>query len=301
MNDLSLKEIKSYAIQKTIILAISLGVAVISIIIACAFILLEGMGILTTHCAIIALCVYVIALIVAIIAISYYEKVREKLIRKVDTKSLGMFFDYFKSIKEYNFVYFEIKDIFIYGLWAMRDKKEYLKQISESELREFGAEDIWDKVSKKEFLVTSLFKALTFTKGEIVYRNQYIYTNQEKFLILVNAYADIYQNKKNHTKEYLKKCYELEKKFYDDKQYAIENYPGLPQKQGIVESFVNFSNNKKLVKNLKVILIITAVIALILQQINKDFNNIVTIIYEGITILLLLIDVAQRDENKYIH
>lgn len=301
MNDLSLKEIKSYAIQKTIILAISLGVAVISIIIACVFILLEGMGILTTHCAIIALCVYVIALIVAIIAISYYEKVREKLIRKVDTKSLGMFFDYFKSIKEYNFVYFEIKDIFIYGLWAMRDKKEYLKQISESELREFGAEDIWDKVSKKEFLVTSLFKALTFTKGEIVYRNQYIYTNQEKFLILVNAYADIYQNKKNHTKEYLKKCYELEKKFYDDKQYAIENYPGLPQKQGIVESFVNFSNNKKLVKNLKVILIITAVIALILQQINKDFNNIVTIIYEGITILLLLIDVAQRDENKYIH
>lgn len=301
MNSSLLSEIKRYALQKTILLTVSLGVAVISIIISCVFILLEGMGILSTHIPIVALCVYVVALIVAIIAISYYEKVRGKLIGKVDAKSLGMFFDYFKSIKEYDFVYFEIKDIFIYGLWAMKDKNDYLKQISESGLREFVAEDIKDRISKKEFLVISLFKALTYTKDGIVYRNQYIYTNQEKFLTLVNAYADIYQDEKNHIKEYLKKCYELEKKFYDDKQYAIENYQGLLQKQGFVERFVEFSNNKKLVKNLKIILVITAVVALILQQTNEALNNLVTIIYEGITILLLLIDVAQRDDTKYIH
>lgn len=301
--ELTLQEIQRYAKNKTMLIASAFIIAIISMLVAFIFFSLEGLAKLGTHIGLPAIVTYIITSMVALIGISHYEKVRNKLINKVDTKTFKIFFDYFKNMqnKKKNYVYYEVKDIFMYGLWNLKDRNPYLKYISETDSLEFEFNDIKNKVNKKEFLASSIFRCLTFHKNAVLYRNQRIFLNQEKFIDIIKAYSNIFFNEKYHTEEYIKECHKIEENYFDDKTYAIEHYEGLSKKIGRVERFVNFSNNARSVKDLKKVLAVFAFIGLIVQHINEDTSIMVTILYNCITIVLLLVDVAQRNDSNTLH
>lgn len=200
----------------------------------------------------------------------------------------------------------------MYGLWKLKDNNPYLKQLSEIESTDFDdIEVVKAHINKKEFMASSIFRCLTFKKDDKIYRNQYIFLDQEKFLKIIDAYAHIYSDEKNHTKEYIVKCSEIEKKYRKDKEYAKENYIGLAKKLGYKERFSNFSNDPKCVLILKKALVVAAIIGMLLQigvtletcikKYENEINTFVTLLYNFITILLLLVDIAQLDEKKMLH
>lgn len=300
---LILEQIRKYAKRKTILFLTSFVISGVGLIIGCLFSIFEGIEIVNTNIAFPAFIIYIASLVVALVGISHYEKVRNKLISKVDTKTFGFFFDYFLEMqsKKRKSEYYEIKDIFMYGLWTMKDNRVCLKEISETDSIDFNIDDVKDKVNRKEFLASSIFRCLTFHKNGILYRNQHIFLDQNKFSEIIKLYSAIYNNEKFHTLEYLEECHKIEQQYYSDKQYAIENCEGLAKDIGRVERFVNFSNNVKSVKYMKKILAVFAIIGVFVQYINDTTNITVTVLYEGITIVLLLVDVTQRDEDKHLH
>lgn len=223
------------------------------------------MKIVHTNIAVPALIIYIASLVVTVVGISQYEKVRNKLINRVDTKTFGFFFGYFLQMqdKKKKLEYYEIKDIFMYGLWAMKDNRVCLKAISETDSIDFNINEIKDKVSRKEFLTSSIFRCLTFHKNGIIYRNQYIFLDQEKFSKVIESYSKGYHNKNYHTQDYLVECHKIEQQFYEYKKYAIKHYQGLAKKIGRVERFVYFSNNANSVKCMKKLFAIFAIIGVI--------------------------------------
>lgn len=300
MKEITLQEIKKYATWKTFSIASALLLTVICVITACIFFALEGIGFVKEAIAVPTMCIFIIAMMISIISITYYEKIRNRLIEKVDTKSLRIFFEYFINVEKKDFVYYEVKDIFMYGLWKLKDRDQYLKYISETDSIEFNIEDISGKINKKEFLASSIFRCLTFHKDDIIYRNQFIFLDQEKFVKIIKAYAEVYVEEKNHTLEYVNKCKEIEEKYYDDKLFAKNNYKGLSKKVGKVEQFINFSNNPIAVKCLKKVLVAMAIVGLFIQPFNESTNRLVTILFNCITIILLLVDVVQKDEKNIL-
>lgn len=164
----------------------------------------------------------------SIVLISHYEKMRSKLINKMDTKSFSVFFDYFTKMKgkKKNFVYYEIKDIFMYGLWQLKDKNPYLKEISEQEECIFDYDSIKTKINKEEFLASSMFRCLTFRKNNVLYRNQIIFLNQEKFIEIIQAYEKFFWIRITICLSILESA-TLLKKYSRDKENAIKNYEGL--------------------------------------------------------------------------
>lgn len=301
--ELSLNEIITYAKQKTAVILSSLILSVIGIIVGGIFLLLEGLKITDSKIGFYAILLFLISMATSIVLISHYEKMRSKLINKMDTKSFSVFFDYFTKMKgkKKDFVYYEIKDIFMYGLWQLKDKNPYLKEISEQEEYIFDYDSIKTKINKEEFLASSMFRCLTFRKNNVLYRNQIIFLNQEKFIEIIQAYEKILLDKDNHLSEYIRKCYIIEKKYSRDKENAIKNYEGLAKNIGIRERFVNFSSNQRSVRDLKKIFAFIAIVALVLQNVNADLNRIATIVFNVITIVLLLVDVSQRDDEDILH
>lgn len=93
----------------------------------------------------------------------------------------------------------------------------------------------------------------------------------------------------------------MKKKYSRDKENAIKNYEGLAKNIGIRERFVNFSSNQRSVRDLKKIFAFIAIVALVLQNVNADLNRIATIVFNVITIVLLLVDVSQRDDEDILH
>lgn len=306
-----LNKISKYAVQKTIILSSSLLIAVGGVLAGVVWMLFNMIRKVDSVVPVILFSVYVIAIVFSIVALMHYEKVRKKLIDEFGTNSLKEFFEYFTPDTKRSFAYYEVKDIFMYGLWKLKDSNPYLKQLSEIESTNFNIEDVKAHINKKEFMASSIFRCLTFRKDDIIYRNQYIFLDQEKFLKIIGAYADIYGDEKNHTKEYIIKCHEIEKKYRKDKEYAKKNYKGLAKKLGCKERFSNFSNNPKSVLTLKKALVVAAIIGILLQigatvetsirEYENEINVSVTLLYNFITILLLLVDIAQLDEKKMLH
>lgn len=101
--------------------------------------------------------------------------------------------------------------------------------------------------------------------------------------------------------EYITKCHTIEKKYSRDKENAIKTYEGLAKDIGIRERFVNFSSNQRSVKNLKKIFAFIAIVGLLLQNVNDDLNRITTMVFNVITIVLLLVDAAQRNDEDILH
>lgn len=301
--ELSLNEIITYAKQKTMVILSSLILSVIGIIVGGIFLFLEGLKITDTKIGFYATLLFLISMAASIVLISHYEKVRSKLINKVDTKSFFLFFDYFTKMedKKKDFTYYEMKDIFMYGLWQLKDKNPYLKEISEQEEYIFDYASLKNKISRKEFLASSMFRCLTFRKNNVLYRNQIIFLNQKKFIEIIQAYEKILLDKNNHLSEYITKCHTIEKKYSRDKENAIKTYEGLAKDIGIRERFVNFSSNQRSVKNLKKIFAFIAIIGLLLQNVNDDLNRITTMVFNVITIVLLLVDAAQRNDEDILH
>lgn len=194
-----------------------------------------------------------------------------------------------------------MKDIFMYGLWQLKDKNPYLKEISEQEEYIFDYASLKNKISRKEFLASSMFRCLTFRKNNVLYRNQIIFLNQKKFIEIIQAYEKILLDKNNHLSEYITKCHTIEKKYSRDKENAIKTYEGLAKDIGIRERFVNFSSNQRSVKNLKKIFAFIAIVGLLLQNVNDDLNRITTMVFNVITIVLLLVDAAQRNDEDILH
>lgn len=93
--ELSLNEIITYAKQKTAVILSSLILSVIGIIVGGIFLLLEGLKITDSKIGFYAILLFLISMATSIVLISHYEKMRSKLINKMDTKSFSVFFDYF--------------------------------------------------------------------------------------------------------------------------------------------------------------------------------------------------------------
>lgn len=85
----------------------------------------------------------------------------------------------------------------------MKDNRVCLKEISETASIYFNIDDIKDKVNRKEFLTSSIFRCLSFHKNGILFRNQHIFLDQDKFSEIIKLYLAIYINEKFHTREYL--------------------------------------------------------------------------------------------------
>ncbi len=135
----------------------------------------------------------------------------------------------------------------------------------------------------------------------IIYRNQKIFLDHDKFRAIVKKYAKIYFNDQYHTNDFIRECKTVEEEYKDDKIYAREHYEGLSREVGKVEKFVNFSNNVKSVKRMKKIMAIMAIIGLVSQYSSDSANKIATILYEVITIILLLVDATQRSEKESLY
>ncbi len=298
---LTQQAIAKYARRKNVSILLELGSSTISLILGLIILMIEGITGKTSTVGIWLVTFFIMMMVVTICCICHYEKVRQKLIQKVTASSLKLFFEYFSDADHKKALYFEMKDIFMYGIWHIVDTNSFLRVFSEADALELDRESIKDKITKKEFLILSMFKCLTFRKEGIVYRNQYIYLDHDKFLELINAYAKIYSDEKNHTDEYLTKCKEIEKKYTEDKMYAIEHYEGLTDKIGLKERFINFSNNTRSVVYLKRMMVVCAIIGFFIQPINNITNEIVTKLFNAITIILLLVDVAQKSDKDILH
>lgn len=299
--ELTQHTIEKYTLGKNASILFALVSAPIFLIIGLIVLMIDGIAGKTSMWGMILVAIFIVMMVMAIFLISHYDKERQKLIQKVSTSSFKMFFKYFSDADTKKAVYFEMKDIFMYGLWHIVDTNPFLRVFAETDALELNKDFIKNKISKKEFLALSMFKCLTFRKEGIVYRNQYIYLNQESFLELTNAYAKIYFDEENHTEEYLTKCEEIEKQYNSAKLYAIEHYEGLANNIGMKERFINFSNNARSVIYLKQIMVICAIIGFFIQPINSMTNEMVTKLFNGITIILLLVDVAKKSDKDIIH
>lgn len=306
-----LKKISKYAVQKTIVLSSLLLIAAAGALVGTVWMWFDMIQKVDSIVPVILFGVYVIATVFSIVALMYYEKVRKKLIDEFSTSSLKEFFEYFKLDTKRSFAYYEVKDIFMYGLWKLKNNNPYIKQLSEMESTDFNIKDVKAHINKKEFMASSIFRCLTFKKDDIIYRNQYIFLKQEKFLEIIKAYADIYDDEKNHTEEYIVKCCEIEKKYKKDKEEGKKKYKELAKTLGYKERFSNFSNNPKSVSTLKKTLVVVAILGMLLQigatvetsikKYENEINISVALLYNFITILLLLVDIAQLDEKKMLH
>ena len=148
-----LKKISKYAIQKTIILSSSLLIAAGGVLAGVGWTLFDLIQNENSVVPVILFSIYVIAIVFSIFAIMHYDKVRKKLIDEFGTNSLKEFFEYFTSDTKRSFAYYEAKDIFMYGLWKLKDNNPYLKQLSEIESTDFDdIEVVKAHINKKEFI-----------------------------------------------------------------------------------------------------------------------------------------------------
>ena len=307
-----LERIKKYAKRKTGTLVIALLLAVTTLLLGAIFAILEGFKMVNTSVTLVLYLVFVSAMVAVIILITHYEKVREKLIDEVGTKSLREFFDYFSDVEKKDYIYYEIKDIFMYGLWRLKDKNTYLKVMSEDENYRFEIEEIKRTgITKKEILAASMFRCLTFKKDGLIFRNQKIFLDQNKFLEILNQYAKIYQDSFNHCEEYIAKCSRIEEIYCKDKEIAKAEYNGLPKGTGRWERFVVFSNNPNSVRFFKKVLVVAAMVSMLFLclaqfemipvKYKEEISFIVTCVFNLITIVLLLVDIAKKDEKELLH
>lgn len=297
-----LEKVRKYAICKTLTLSFSLLIAAVGVIIWALFSLVAGFCRLNTHVPVFLFGVYIIAMAVAIAATSHYDKVREQLINEFGIKSLEEFFEYFTSETKRRFVYYETKDIFMYGLWRLNDNNPSLKQLYEINTTALNKENI-KHIHKEDIMVSSIFKCLTFKKDDRIYRNQHIFLDQEKFLKIIDAYAIIYKEEKNNKRKYIKNCGKIEKKYQKDKEYAKENYKKITKKPKVSQCIYKFLNESWGVLFFKIVLLIIAVIALtvytnatteIWECYIDSINFIVTVIFDAIAIILLFMDIIQH-------
>lgn len=299
--NLTQQNIKKYTYGKNISILLTLICAILCLIIGLISLMIEGFTKKPSIWGTLLVSTYIIMMVAAIFYISYYDKKRKRLIQQVNTTSFKLFFNYFSNANPKKSLYFEMKDIFLYGIWHIVDTNSYLRIFSEVDALELDKDTIKNKISKKEFLVLSMFNCLTYRQEGILYRNQHIYMDQEKFLAIINAYAKIYFDDRNHTNEYLTKCAAIEKKYLPDKMYAIEHHEGLPNNIGIKERFINFSNDINSIIWLKKWMIFFAIVGFFVQPFNEITNEIVTKLFNGITIILLLVDVSQKSDKDTIH
>lgn len=307
-----LKKIKKYAKRKTWVLVIALLLVVISLLLGGIFAVLEGLKVVNVSVALVLYLVFVSAMVAVIILITHYEKVREKLVEEVGTNSLREFFDYFCNVGKKDYIYYEVKDIFMYGLWRLKDKNTYLKIMSEDENYIFEIDEIRRTgITKKEILAASMFRCLTFKKDGLIFRNQKIFLDQNKFLEILNQYAKIYQDSFNHREEYIAKCSRIEEIYRKDKEIAKAEYNGLPKGTGRWERFVVFSNNPNSVRVFKKALVVAAMVSMLFLclaqfemipvKYKEEISFIVTCVFNLITIVLLLVDIAKKDEKELLH
>ena len=306
-------EATKYAKRKTVVMAISLSLSALGVLVACLLTSLEGFNIIDTKIAWVFWLVYVLFLVIAIIALNYFEKKRGKLISIVNEDMLKVFFEYFKGIKEPNYIYYEIKDIFMYGLWNLSESNEYLKILMFTDLTEEHEAEIIDNVYKKSFMAASLFRCLTFKQDGITFRNQEIYLKQGVFLKIVDEYEKIYSDKQCIKKDFVQKCKAIEQKYKDYKISAQKNYKGIPEKTSFMNRCYILINKPNFVLGLNVVLFVTAIIFAGLQamahfftveKIDVDIGNIdyiVTVIFEAITIILLWVDIVSQNKKRGIH
>lgn len=307
-----LNRISKYAKRKTCIIVISLLLATITLLFGGIFTILQVLKITNISLTLTLYLVFIVGLVILIIAITHYEKERKKLIDEFGIKSLGEFFYYFNNVKKKDYIYYEVKDIFMYGLWKLKDENPYLKLMSEDEEYRFVADDIREKgITKKEILATSIFRCLTFKKEGFVYRNQKIFLDQNKFIKILNEYSEIYQDNNNHRDDYIEMCNKIEETYRADKEVAKANYNGLSKEIGRWERFVVFSNKPNAVMGLKKLLIVFAIISMILlnlvyfkivpEKYERELNFYITCVFNLITIVLLLVDIAKKDEKDLLH
>lgn len=308
-----IEEIKTYANRKTIILTVSLLISGGGILIACILSLLEGIGVLKINIAMFFYVLYILAMLTSILVINHYEKVRKGLIRKFETSSLKYFFEYFSDNPSINFAYYEIKDIFMYGLWKLQDENVFVKLASMLDLSQIDEETIFDNIQKKQIMSASIFRCLTFEKEGITYRNQRIYLDSKLFSDIIKAYQTVYSNKSNHKHEYIERCREIEEKFKKYKTEAREKFQGLPKKQTFLGQWYAFVSKSDNVCILKTLLFITALVFLgaqvlahctewqYLKEHMSNIDFIVTLIYEAITIVLLWVDILIANKDKSIY
>ena len=255
--------------------------------------------------------VFVVGLVVMYIVITHYEKVRQELINEVGTKSLGEFFDFLCDETKKDYVYYEVKDIFMYGLWRLKDKNAYMKMVSEKDEHIFSYDEIIDNnITNKEILAASMFRCLTFKRDGLVYRNQMIFQNQKKFQNVLDEYAKVYGNKNNHRNEYINICNRIEETYREDKINAKKEGKGLTKEIGKWEQFVVFCNNPKLVMLLRKIFVVIAIASMLLlfcvqyeiipEKYENQISFYVTCVFNMITIVLLLVDIAKKDEKEVL-
>ncbi len=165
---LTIKEIQRYAKRKTVLIISILVVAILSILTACISFLLVGFNLIPYNLGLPASIIYIVTMLLAVVTISYYEKVRNKLIDNVTKDTLKIFFEYFNNETKKVFVYYEVKDIFMYGLWRLKDKNPYIKYISEIDDDEFDLTEAKGIIKKREILAASMFRCLTFRKNDYI-------------------------------------------------------------------------------------------------------------------------------------
>lgn len=306
-----IEEIKTYAKRKTIIISVSLLVSVFGILIAGIFTLLEASGILKINIALVFYVLYIVAMLMSILIINHYGKVRKRLITKFETTSLGSFFEYFSKNPKINSAYYEIKDIFLYGLWKLKDENDYVKHVPVLDLSKIDDEAIFKDIQKKQIMSASIFRCLTYENKGVIYRNQRIYLDSKLFSDIIIEYQSVYSNKNNHKHEYIEKCGEIEEKYKKYKIEAKATFLGLPKKATFLGQWCSFVSKPENVNILKKTLAITALVLFVaqilthvtkwqcLEKLNIDF--VATLVYEVITIVLLWVDILIADKDKSIH
>lgn len=321
--EFSIDLIKRYAKRKMITVVTTLVIAIISVIISCVGFLIEGIENHTSSVVgAIAAIIYVLFMLTAILLVNHFEKVRKRLINMVTKDNLKLFFKYFipeqGEVKVDN-AYYEIKDIFMYGLWNLKDQNPFLKSLFEND-EEYDLLKIENLITEREILVASMFHCLTFEKNGIVYRNQKIYLNQDDFKKIICRYYTLYTAKKRDRKIFIKKCLAIENDYKEIKESARECYKGITNEMSRWQKIhfmfsvriPIFFNNSESVKKMKFSFLILGMVGIVTQAIiyvpsfkqmqTKDtINLLVTVLYEAITIILLWIDVVRWDENKDIH
>lgn len=314
MSEVSIIEkIKTYAKQKVIILSLSLLVSGVGILIACIFTLLEGSGILNTNVALIFYVLYIVAMLISILVINHYAKVRKRLISKFETTSLKDFFKYFSDNPPIDFAYYEIKDIFMYGLWKLKDENDFIKLALTLDLSKIDNEATFKNIQKKQIMSASIFRCLTYENNGVIYRNQRIYLDSKLFSDIIKKYQAVYDNKNNHRHEYIEECRKIEEKYKEYKTEAKATFQGLPKKQTFLGQWYSFVSKPDNISILKNLLFITALVFFVAQvlvhftewQYLKDYMSdidfIVTLIYEAITIVLLWVDILIANKDKLIY
>ncbi len=255
---------------------------------------------------------YFAFLIFGLVASFIYLSVRRRLIIGFNT---DYFDDYLeKLINKYNY---QIADILIYALWRVVanssllyemfisgkyiNKEDKIQQENEIQQEDNAHPDVTK--TKRGYIIVSFLRCITFQLEDRTARIPAFLDSEEKMVEVFKLYYAILKKKNIGYDVLIKLLKSAENTYTKEKIDAVKEKKTGRGKGNLLERIRNFSIDETNLYAMKYVLAISSLIFMIFHCFYKgdEFNDLATFLFEGITVLLLFVDVAKYTDNKTLY